>query len=89
MFANSSITEEYRRLSGRISEGVRHINEVSKLFKIPGLELATRTFFHDLKFPSNAGYRRVNKKNLPKLSNVMVSYIPQMLLCEHRSPQCE
>jgi hypothetical protein len=63
-----SITESYRHLSGKISEGSIHINEASKLFHIRDLELATRTFFHDLESEN-----RVNKKNLPRLSNAMVS----------------
>jgi hypothetical protein len=54
-----SITESYRHLSGKISEGVIHINEASKLFHIRDLELATCTFFHDLESGN-----RVNKKNL-------------------------
>jgi hypothetical protein len=66
----SSITESYRHLSGKIPEGVIHINDASKLFHICDLELATRTFFHDLESAN-----RVNKKNLPRVSNPMVSSI--------------
>jgi hypothetical protein len=67
------ITESYRHLGGIISEGATHINEVAKLFKVGDLELATRTFFHDLEFIGKGHCHRVSKKNLPSLSNPMVS----------------
>jgi hypothetical protein len=67
------ITEHYRHLGGKISEGTIHISEAAKLFNVGDLELATRTFFHDLEFTGKGYHHRVNKKNLPSLSNPMVS----------------
>ena len=75
------VTEKYWHLSASIPEGVLHINEVSKLFELHDLEFATQTFFHDLQFASRNGYHhRVNRKNLPKLSNPTVSYLCQVSL---------
>lgn len=68
------ITEDYRHLGAAISRIAIHISEGLKLFDIGDLELATQTFFHDLQYAAGEGYRhRVRKKNLPRLSNPMVS----------------
>jgi hypothetical protein len=70
---NTPMTENFRHMSGIIPEGVIHINDASKLLKVSDLELATQTFLHDLEF-TGEGYRhRVNRRNLPRLSDPMVS----------------
>lgn len=71
-----SITSKYRRFSSPIPEGPLTIQQASKLFKLEKLELAIRTFFHDLKYPEGEGSRhRVSRKNLPKLQHPMVSVL--------------
>ena len=70
------ITDKYRHLSSLIPEGAIDINMAADLFKIGALKLAIQTFFHDLELASvgKQGYRnRVSKKNLPKLTNQLVS----------------
>ena len=69
------ITESYRHLSSVISEGIIYITEASKLFNIGDLELATWTFFHDLEYSGTGHHHRVNRKNLPRLSNPMISLL--------------
>jgi hypothetical protein len=68
---DTSLTESYRHLSGKIPEGVININEASKLFNVRDLELATQTFFHDLEFAGKEHRHRVNKKN-QRFSNTRV-----------------
>ena len=57
------------QLSGRMFGKAILINEISKIFGYPELELAIRTFFHDMKFPGTGHHHRVNRRNLPRLSN--------------------
>ena len=63
------------QLSGRMFARVIPINEISRSFGYPKLELAIQTFFHDMKFPGAGHRHRVNRKNLPRLLNPNVSMI--------------
>jgi len=65
-----SLTDDYRRLSG--PSGKFHIKEASNVFNIGDLELATQTFFHDIKFDGKGYRHRVNRKNLTRLTNPKV-----------------
>jgi hypothetical protein len=65
------LNSDYRHLSG--PSGTYHINEVSSVFNIGDLELATRTFFHDIKFDGKGYRHHVNRKNLTRLTNPKVS----------------
>ncbi len=71
----SPITENHRYLSAAISGEAIHIDEGSRMFGIHDLELATQTFFHDLEYTGKGHHHRVNRRNLPKLSNPMVSLL--------------
>ena len=65
-------------LTSPIPEGPINIDEVERLFKIYNLELTIQTFFHDRQVLSAGGngyQHRVNRKNLPKLTNKMVSSV--------------
>lgn len=67
-----SITVNFRKLSGHITNEPIGIDEASKRFEIPELELAVQTFFHDLKFPGTGHRHRVSKKKFPRLSDPRV-----------------
>jgi len=64
-------------LSSKITEGRLTVNEVETLFKLPGLEMALRTFFYDIISEAGPGIRKrykVSKQRLPSLDNDTVSY---------------
>lgn len=69
----SKTSEDFRHLSGVVFGGPIHIDEVSEIFGIRQLELAVQSFFHDLEFPGTGYRHRVNRRNLPRLSDQMVS----------------
>ena len=68
----STITSSIQ-LSGRIFAKAMPINEISRILGYPELELAIQTFLHDLRFPGTGHRHRVNRRNLPRLSNPNVS----------------
>jgi len=73
--SRSSMTENSRFLCGAMFGGATSIKEATKLFDVRELQLALQTFFHDLEYPGRGYRHRVNRKNLPKLSNPMVSLL--------------
>ena len=66
-------TTNQRQLSGKIFDKPVSIKEISRMFGYPKLELAIQIFLHDVKFPGTGYRHRVNRRNLPKLSNPDVS----------------
>lgn len=65
-------------LSSKIKEGPLPLKSVEDLFKQQGLEVAFRTYFHDVcceEFgPGKGKQRRVRKRMLPELDDSIISY---------------
>ena len=63
------------KFSGRIFRKVIPINKIFRIFGYLELELAIQIFFHDIMFSGTGHHHRVNRRNLPRLSNPNVSIV--------------
>lgn len=67
-----------RILSSKIKKGLLSLKSVENLFKLRGIEIALRTYFHDVSYedisPGNGKFHRVSKGKLPLLDRKIVSF---------------
>ena len=71
-------------LSSRIKEGPLPLKSLEDMYKLQGLEVALRTYFHDVSCeefgPGKGKQCRVHQQKLPRLDDHTVSYFIYLIV---------